>query len=86
MPEINNQTEYFGIPIEEYPAPCRSCPLLARRALHGAGIDFNERAPLLGRMNKADIIAHALFPRLDGCSDEACGLDTHALQAKNDLE
>lgn len=76
MSEHSSQSEYFGIPIEEYQEPCRTCPRMAAWALKLTDLDFkNNCPPYPFPATREHWYSRQIFSRLGSCTDEFCGLE-----------
>lgn len=76
--ELPESMTRFGVPIEEYPLPCRACKKLASKALGSSGIDFNKRTSWPNPSTLNDAMARIVCSSLDSCTDTVCGLEEHA--------
>jgi len=77
--ELPESIMRFGIPIEEYPLPCRACKKLASKALSCSGVDFNNKTSWPNPSTLNDDMARVAWPYLDRCTKMTCGLDGNAV-------
>ncbi len=86
--EVANEQKYLGLPLEEYPEPCQTCERLASFVQLSGDLDLtNPPLYMMPEAARYRQVARMVFPYLDRCDVDTCGLHTaRALHAGTNLE